>query len=87
MDIRRSSRTGAGYHDKEWERGRDHDPVFVRWDTRSNLELCLRLTAEKKVAVEKLTTHRIPLSSLEEETRVVTQQPDQILGMLFEYGR
>jgi threonine dehydrogenase-like Zn-dependent dehydrogenase len=85
MDLRRSSRTGPGYHNKAWERGSDYDDVFVRWDTRSNLELCLRLVAEGKIAVEKLTTHRVPFDSLEEETRRITQDPDSILGMVFEY--
>ncbi|QXD22832.1 zinc-binding alcohol dehydrogenase [Opitutia bacterium ISCC 51] len=85
MDVRRSSRTGAGYHDKAWERGRNHDDVFVRWDTKSNLELCLRLVAEGKIAVEKLTTHRVPFGQLEEETKQITQDPDSILGMIFEY--
>lgn len=85
MDVRRSSRTGPGYHNKAWERGRDYDEVLVRWNTRSNLELCLRLVAEGKVAVEKLTTHRIPFSTLEEDTKEITKDPDSILGMVFEY--
>ena len=85
LDVRRSSRTGPGYHDKAWEKGRDYDPVFVRWDTRSNLELCLRLVAEGKIAVEKLTTHRVPFERVEEETKRITKDPDSILGMLFEY--
>ncbi len=85
MDVRRSSRTGAGYHDKAWERGRNYDDVFVRWDTKSNLELCLRLVAEGKIAVEKLTTHKVPFANLEEETKQITQDPDSILGMVFEY--
>lgn len=85
LDVRRSSRTGPGYHDQAWEQGRDYDPVFVRWDTRSNLELCLRLVAEGKIAVEKLTTHRIAFERVEEETEGVTTDPDSLLGMVFEY--
>lgn len=85
MDVRRSSRTGPGYHDKAWERGRGYDPVFVRWNTRTNLELCMDVVAKGKIAVEKLTTHRVPFNSLEEETKRITQDPDSILGMVFEY--
>ncbi len=85
LDVRRSSRTGPGYHDQAWEQGRDYDPVFVRWDTRSNLELCLRLVAEGKIAVEKLTTHRVAFERVEEETEGVTRDPDSLLGMVFEY--
>ena len=85
IDVRRSSRTGPGYHDKSWERGQNYDDVFVRWNTRSNLELCLRLVAEGKVAVEKLTTHRVSFQNVEAETAEITKDPDSILGMLFEY--
>lgn len=85
MDIRRSSRTGPGYHNKSWERGADYDGAIVRWDTRSNLELCFRLVAEGKVDVEKLTSHRVPFETVEEDTKVITQNPDTILGMVFEY--
>ena len=85
MDVRRSSRTGPGYHNKAWERGRDYDEVLVRWSTRSNLELCFRLVAEGKIAVEKLTTHRVAFETLEEETKEITKDPDSILGMVFEY--
>jgi threonine dehydrogenase-like Zn-dependent dehydrogenase len=85
MDIRRSSRTGPGYHDKSWERGRNYDNVFIRWNTRTNLELCLRLVSEGKIPVEKLTTHRVSFNSVEVETEKITQDPDSILGMLFEY--
>jgi len=83
MDIRRSSRTGPGYHDPEWERGRDYGDVFVRWNTRNNLELCLKLVAEGKIPVEKLTTHRVPFEEIEAQTKEITQNPDSILGMVF----
>ncbi|MEX0324213.1 MAG: zinc-binding dehydrogenase [Puniceicoccaceae bacterium] len=84
MDIRRSSRTGPGYHDKAWERGADYPNVFIPWTTRSNLELCLRLVAEGKVAVDKLTTHRVPFDRCEELVAEITREPDNILGMVFE---
>lgn len=85
MDVRRSSRTGPGYHNKAWERGSDYDDVLVRWNTRTNLELCMRLVSEGKIAVEKLTTHRVPFDKLEVETKEITKDPDSILGMVFEY--
>lgn len=84
MDIRRSSRTGPGYHDSEWERGGNYGDVFVRWDTKKNLELCLRLVSEGKIPVEKLTTHRVPFDDIESQTLKITRDPDSILGMVFE---
>ncbi len=84
MDIRRSSRTGPGYHDPEWERGTGYGDVFVRWNTRNNLELCLRLVAEGKIAVDLMTTHRVPFAEIEDRTPEITQDPDSILGMVFQ---
>ncbi len=86
LDIRRSSRTGPGYHDKAWERGADYGDVFVRWSTRTNLELCLRLVAEGKVAVENLTTHVVPFDEIDDRTAEITKDPDSILGMVFKMG-
>lgn len=84
MDIRRSSRTGPGYHDKNWESGGSYGDVFVRWNTKSNLELCLRLVSEGKIPVEKMTTHRVPFEEIESQTLKITRDPDSILGMVFE---
>ncbi len=86
MDIRRSSRTGPGYHDKAWERGANYGDVFIPWTTRSNLELCLRLVAEGNIAVEKLTTHKVPFDQCEELVAEITKDPDTILGMVFEFN-
>ena len=83
IDIRRSSRVGSGYHDKTWERGNDYPPVFMRWTTRTNLELSVRLLAEKKVDVESLTTHQIPLRDIEARMPEVLAKPEDILGVVF----
>lgn len=84
MDIRRSSRTGPGYHDPDWERGGDYGDVFVRWDTKSNLELCMDFVAQGKIPVEMLTTHRVAFEAIESQTKEITKDPDSILGMVFE---
>jgi polar amino acid transport system substrate-binding protein len=84
LDIRRSSRTGAGYHDSGWEYGPDYPAVFMRWTTRSNLKLCIRLIAEGKLDVNKLTTHKIPLQNVEKEIDSLLKDPDSVLGVVFE---
>ncbi len=83
IDIRRASRTGAGYHDEVWERGMDYPEVFMRWTTQTNLALCMRLIAEGKIDVNALTTHRIPLDRIDEETAAILDDPDSILGVIF----
>ncbi|MBT5815834.1 MAG: hypothetical protein HOI15_16010 [Opitutales bacterium] len=84
MDVRRSSRTGPGYHDKNWERGANYDDVFVRWNTRRNLELCLRLVSEGKIALDELTTHRVAFNEIQEQVAEISKNPDSILGLVFQ---
>jgi threonine dehydrogenase-like Zn-dependent dehydrogenase len=86
IDIRRASRTGPGYHDGAWEVGGPYPPVFMRWTTRTNLELCMRLIAEKKLPVDSLTTHRVALARIDEETSAALENPDGILGMVILAG-
>jgi threonine dehydrogenase-like Zn-dependent dehydrogenase len=83
IDIRRASRTGPGYHDEAWEYGADYPPVFMRWTTRTNIALCLRLIAEGKLNVDALTTHTIPLEDVDAGISDIIAEPDEILGVVF----
>ncbi|HBE01209.1 MAG: hypothetical protein A2096_04400 [Spirochaetes bacterium GWF1_41_5] len=83
IDLRRCSRTGFGYHDAKWEFGEDYPQVAMRWTTKTNLNLCLRLAAEKKINVDALTTHRIPFSRAEKETADAMKTPQNMLGVIF----
>ena len=83
IDIRRAARTGPGYHDEAWEFGADYPPVFMRWTTRTNLELCMRLISEGRLNVDALTTHTIPLDRADEEISAILDVPDSILGVVF----
>lgn len=82
MDIRASSRTGPGYHDEAWERGADYPPVFVRWDTRRNLRLVLRLISEGRLNVKSLITHTFPLDKAPEACELLIEHPDEALGVI-----
>ncbi len=82
-DIRFAARTGPGYHDEAWEEGRDYPPVFMRWTTRTNIELCLRLISQGKLDVDALTTHQIPLANVEDGVTAILDDPQKILGVIF----
>ncbi len=83
LDLRCSARTGPGYHDAAWERGgRDYPPVFMRWTTRTNMELALRLIAEGRLDVTGLTTHKIPLEDIDEAVTAHIDDPDGTLGTI-----
>lgn len=83
IDIRRAARTGSGYHDEAWEYGAVYPPVFMRWTTTTNLDLCMRLVAEGKLDVDTLTTHVIPLEDVDEGTSEAMEDPDSMLGVVF----
>ena len=83
IDIRRCSRTGAGYHDTDWKYGPDYPPVFMRWTTKANLKFCMRLISEGKMNVNTLTTHRIRLADVEKNIALALQDPDTMLGVIF----
>jgi len=82
-DIRLAARTGAGYHDETWEAGADYPPVFMRWTTRTNVELCIRLMSQGKLPVEDLTTHMIALADVEAGIDAILDDPRKILGVVF----
>ena len=83
IDIRSAMRTGSGYHDKEWESGSVYPPVFMRWTTTTNLELCMRLVAEGKLDVDTLITHVIPFDDVDEGISQALEDPDTMLGVVF----
>ena len=84
IDYRRASRTGPGYHDDEWEVGAPYPPVFMRWTTRTNIELCLRYIEEKLLDVSLMTTHKVPLAKCDDVTSEMLKDPDSVLGVVFE---
>ena len=82
-DIRHAGRTGPGYHDEAWEHGADYPGVFLRWTTRTNLELVMRLIALARLDVDCLTTHTIPLADVEPRLAPLLDHPDDLLGVVF----
>ncbi len=89
LDLRSCARTGPGYHDKAWEIGeREYPPTFLRWHTRSNLELVLRLISEGRLDVRALTTHTVPVERIDEVVTAHIEAPDTALGtvLLYDHG-
>lgn len=86
IDIRVSSRTGPGYHDPAYERGKDYPKVFVPFDTRRNLSEILALIAERRLQVDAMTTHRMPLAECDAAADLLLTSPDAALGVIFQMG-
>lgn len=85
LDIRIAARTGPGYHDPDWEYGRDYPPVFMQWTTRTNLEVCMDLIRHGNVHVDCLTTHRVDLFDAEAGIDAIPRGED-VLGLVFVNG-
>ena len=62
-----------------------HTPSAVLTPSIGGFEL--RLIAEGKLDVDCLTTHRIPLDRAEEEIAAIIDDPDEILGLVFQMNR
>ena len=84
IDVRRSSRTGPGYHDPVWEHGADYPDAFVQFTTQRNLREVVTLMAENRLVVTPMTTHRVPLERIGETADLLIEQPGQALGVILE---
>ena len=82
LNIRVSSRTGAGYHDSAWDYGKDYPAAFVQFTTQRNARELIRLMAEKRLKVDPVTTHRLPLEKIGEAGDLLIEHPDQALGVI-----
>lgn len=87
IDVVQASRTGPGYHDPAWERGAAYPPVFVRWDSRRNLELGLELVASGAVQVAPLTTHRLYIGDAGSALPAMLDAGDHPMGVVIRMKR
>lgn len=82
MDIRAASRTGPGYHDKDYEYGRDYPATLVQWTTQRNLEDVVWWIDAGKLKVRPLITHRYPLDRVAEAYELLIENPGEALGVI-----
>ena len=52
----------------------------MRWTTRSNMELVLRLMSEGRLDVKTLITHKLPLERIDEAVTAHIESPNSTLG-------
>ena len=78
---------GPGRYDPDYEeRGHDYPLPYVRWTEKRNIESFLELVGDKRVNVERLTTHRFPIEQAEHAYRLISgdvQEP--YLGVVLNY--
>ncbi|HNS31804.1 MAG TPA: zinc-binding alcohol dehydrogenase [bacterium] len=82
MDIRSSARTGPGYHDDDYEQGKDYPRGFVPWTTKRNIEEFYRATAKGLIDMKSLITHSFPLDKGPDACNLVVDSPDKTLAVV-----
>src|SRR5678816_3785691 len=78
---------GPGRYDPEYEeRGHDYPLPYVRWTEKRNIESFLELIADGRLNVERLTTHRFPITEADRAYQLISgelQEPN--LGVVLNY--
>jgi len=82
LDVRASSRTGAGYHDKAWELGAEYPAVFVQFTSQRNAQELVRLIQEKRVLIKPLITGVMPMTQAAQAYAKLMDHPDQNMGII-----
>ncbi|HEX5874122.1 MAG TPA: bi-domain-containing oxidoreductase [Pyrinomonadaceae bacterium] len=78
---------GPGRYDPDYEeRGHDYPLPYVRWTEKRNIESFLQLTGDKRVNVERLTTHRFPIGEADRAYQLISgDMREPYLGVVLNY--
>ena len=78
---------GPGRYDPDYEeRGHDYPLPYVRWTEKRNIESFLELIGDKRVNVERLTTHRFAIAEAEHAYRLISADArEPYLGVVLNY--
>jgi threonine dehydrogenase-like Zn-dependent dehydrogenase len=82
LNIKIASRTGPGYHDSEYEYGKDYPNVFVQFTTQRNLREVISLISEQRLLVDPMTTHTMPLEDVGKAADLLIDHPDRAMGII-----
>ena len=78
---------GPGRYDPEYEEhGHDYPLPYVRWTEKRNIESFLELVADRRLNVERLTTHRFPIAEADRAYQLISgelREPN--LGVVLNY--
>ncbi|MBN1389965.1 MAG: bi-domain-containing oxidoreductase [Candidatus Thermoplasmatota archaeon] len=80
---------GPGRYDNEYEEmGHDYPIGYVRWTERRNMEAFLDLLSQKKIDLEKISTHEFPINEASKAYDIVQGNINEnYLGIVLLYDR
>jgi predicted dehydrogenase len=87
LQLRTSRSYGPGRYDHQYEElGVDYPIGYVRWTERRNMEEFLRLAAAGTVNLDRLISHRFPITEAPAAYRLITDGGNQsYLGVILTY--
>ncbi|MCI0706950.1 MAG: bi-domain-containing oxidoreductase [Ignavibacteriae bacterium] len=91
LDFRLSRSYGPGRYDAAYEeRGQDYPVGYVRWTENRNMQEFLRLVAQKKIDLAKITTHRFDIEQAKSAYALISNprayKHEKYLGIILHYG-
>ncbi|NTV47700.1 MAG: Gfo/Idh/MocA family oxidoreductase, partial [Chlorobiales bacterium] len=88
LEFKLSRSYGAGRYDTNYEeKGIDYPIGYVRWTENRNMQSFLQLVAEKKVRLDRVTTHKFPIEQGEDAYKLVSGEvKERYIGILLDYG-
>ena len=78
---------GPGRYDPDYEeKGHDYPFAYVRWTEQRNIESFLQLIAERRVNVDRLTTHQFPIEEAERAYQLISGDArEPYIGVVLNY--
>ncbi|HEX6283271.1 MAG TPA: bi-domain-containing oxidoreductase [Pyrinomonadaceae bacterium] len=78
---------GPGRYDPDYEeKGHDYPFAYVRWTEQRNIESFLQLVADKRVNVDRLTTHQFAIDEAERAYQLISGDArEPYLGVVLNY--
>ncbi len=88
INFRISCSYGPGRYDPDYEeRGHDYPLGFVRWTENRNMQAVLDMMAQRKLNLQVLITHRMPVEeSLRAYDIITGKTQETYLGILLQYS-
>lgn len=83
LSFQVSSAYGPGRYDPQYEGGMDYPFAYVRWTAKRNMEAFLFLLEQKKIAVDRLITHRFPFEQAVKAYETI--EKENPIGIILEY--
>jgi polar amino acid transport system substrate-binding protein len=87
LEVTISCSYGPGRYDPSYEEeGHDYPIGYVRWTEGRNMEAVLDLMGARKLNVERMITHRIPINDAERAYDIITGKvKEPYIGIILQY--